>query len=160
MATFENMEWGFPWWCSGWESACQCRGHGFEPWSEKIPRAAEQLSPCATNTEPTCRNYWSPCIWSPCSTTREATAVRSPRTTTKSGPREPQLEKARSTQQQRPNAAKNKINKFIYIKKRRYGLVTTTCVTPLDLTTFSLFFFCSFPHPFFSLPRPVNIILY
>ena len=27
-------------------------GHGFEPWSGKIPRAAEQLSPCATTTEP------------------------------------------------------------------------------------------------------------
>ena len=22
---------GLPWWCSGCESACQCRGHGFEP---------------------------------------------------------------------------------------------------------------------------------
>ena len=36
---------GLPWWRSGWESACQCRGHGFEPWSGKIPHAAEQLGP-------------------------------------------------------------------------------------------------------------------
>ena len=43
---------GLPWWHSGWESACQCRGHGFEPWSGKIPHAAEQLGPCATTTEP------------------------------------------------------------------------------------------------------------
>ena len=43
---------GLPWWRSGWESACQCRGHGFEPWSGKIPHAAEQLSPWATITEP------------------------------------------------------------------------------------------------------------
>ena len=43
---------GFPWWRSGWESACQCRGHGFEPWSGKIPHAAEQLGPWATTTEP------------------------------------------------------------------------------------------------------------
>ena len=43
---------GLPWWRSGWESACQCRGHGFEPWSGKIPRAAEQLGPWATITEP------------------------------------------------------------------------------------------------------------
>ncbi|XP_057395351.1 EF-hand calcium-binding domain-containing protein 11-like isoform X40 [Balaenoptera acutorostrata] len=28
------------------------RGHRFEPWSRKIPHAAEQLSPCATTTEP------------------------------------------------------------------------------------------------------------
>ena len=36
---------GLPWWRSGWESACQCRGHGFEPWSGKIPHAAERLGP-------------------------------------------------------------------------------------------------------------------
>ena len=34
------------------KSACQCRGHGFNPWSGKIPHTAEQLSPCATTTEP------------------------------------------------------------------------------------------------------------
>ena len=28
---------GLPWWLSGKESACQCRGHGFDPWSRKIP---------------------------------------------------------------------------------------------------------------------------
>ena len=27
-------------------------GHGFEPCSVKIPHATEQLSPCATTTEP------------------------------------------------------------------------------------------------------------
>ena len=43
---------GLPWWRGGWESACQCRGHGFEPWSGKIPHAAEQLGPWATTTEP------------------------------------------------------------------------------------------------------------
>ena len=41
-----------PWWRSGWESACQCRGHGFEPWSGRIPHAAERLGPWATTTEP------------------------------------------------------------------------------------------------------------
>ena len=43
---------GLPWWRSGWESACQCRGYGFEPWSGKIPHATEQLGPWATITEP------------------------------------------------------------------------------------------------------------
>ena len=43
---------GLPWWRSGWESACRCRGHGFEPWSGKIPHAAGQLGLCATTTEP------------------------------------------------------------------------------------------------------------
>ena len=48
----KNEKEGFPWWRSGWESACQCRGHGFEPWSRKIPHAVEQLGPCTTTTEP------------------------------------------------------------------------------------------------------------
>ena len=33
---------------SGQESACKCRGHGFDPWFKKIPQAVEQLSPCTT----------------------------------------------------------------------------------------------------------------
>ena len=48
----EKLILGLPWWRSGWESACQCREHGFEPWSGKIPHAAEQLSLWATTTEP------------------------------------------------------------------------------------------------------------
>ena len=43
---------GLPWWRSGGESACQCRGCGFEPWSGKIPHATEQLGSWATTTEP------------------------------------------------------------------------------------------------------------
>ena len=43
---------GLPWWLSGCESACQCQGHRFEPWSGRIPQAVEQLGPCATTTEP------------------------------------------------------------------------------------------------------------
>ena len=43
---------GLPWWLSGKESACQCRRHGFNPSSRKIPHATEQLSPCSTTTEP------------------------------------------------------------------------------------------------------------
>ena len=60
----------------------------------------------ACTLEPASHNYWSPC-----SATREATAMRSLHTATKSSPRSPQLEKA-CGQQWRPNAAKNKINKF------------------------------------------------
>ena len=43
--SIKNEQEGLPWWCSGWESACRCRGHGFEPWSGRIPHAAEQLGP-------------------------------------------------------------------------------------------------------------------
>ena len=52
-SSVQKTNWGgLPWWCSGWESACQCRGHGFEPWSGKIPHAAERLGPWATIAEP------------------------------------------------------------------------------------------------------------
>ena len=43
---------GLPWWLNSKESACQRRGNGFDPWSRKIPHAAEKLSPCATAVEP------------------------------------------------------------------------------------------------------------
>ena len=32
------------WWLSGKEPTCQCRRHGINPWSEKIPHTAGQLS--------------------------------------------------------------------------------------------------------------------
>ena len=35
---------GLPWWLSGKESPCQCRRHGFNPWSSKILHVVEQLS--------------------------------------------------------------------------------------------------------------------
>ena len=57
---------GLPWWHSGWESACQFRGHGFEPWSGRIPHAAEQLGLCTTAAEPV--------LWSPRATAAEARA--------------------------------------------------------------------------------------
>ena len=34
------LQWGLPWWLSGKEPTCQCRGHkrlGFDPWVRKIP---------------------------------------------------------------------------------------------------------------------------
>ena len=40
-----------PWWLRGKEPSCQCRTHGFDPWSGKIPLAVEQLSLCAAATE-------------------------------------------------------------------------------------------------------------
>ena len=57
--------------------------------------------------EPASHNYWSLHAYSPCSATREATAMRSPCTAMKSSPRSPQLEKT-CAQQQRPNSAINK----------------------------------------------------
>ena len=31
-----------------WLRLGQCKGHGFDPWSRRIPLATEQLSPCTT----------------------------------------------------------------------------------------------------------------
>ena len=62
---------GLPWWLSGKENACQCRGHRLDPWSGKIPYATKQTSWCVrapqpalqrlgtATTEPTCGNYRS-----------------------------------------------------------------------------------------------------
>ena len=48
-----------PRWLSGKESTRQRRGHGFDPWSRKIPRARGQLSSCAAKAEPTHHNHGS-----------------------------------------------------------------------------------------------------
>ena len=40
----KNTNRGLPSWLSGKESTCQSRGHGFDPWSKKIPDVAWQLS--------------------------------------------------------------------------------------------------------------------
>ena len=31
------MLWGFPWWLSGKEHACQFRKRGFKPWVRRLP---------------------------------------------------------------------------------------------------------------------------
>ena len=90
---------GLPWWRSGWESACQCRGHGFEPWSGRIPRAAERLGPWATIPEPA--------RLEPVLRNKRGAMVRGPRTAMKSGPHLPQLERALA-QKRRPNTAIDK----------------------------------------------------
>ena len=58
--SFESVGRELPWWSSGKESACLCKGHRFHPRFGKILYAVRQLSLCTT--------------------TREATTVRSPST--------------------------------------------------------------------------------
>ena len=43
---FKSFEPWLPWCLSAKGSVCQCRRHGFNPWSRKIPHAMEQRSPC------------------------------------------------------------------------------------------------------------------
>ena len=47
-----NGRWDFPGGTVVKNPSANAGGHRFEPWSRKIPHAAEQLSPCATATEP------------------------------------------------------------------------------------------------------------
>ena len=85
-----------------------CRGatkpvrHNY--WACALEPASHNYWACAL--EAASHNYWSSCTYSPCSATREATAVRSPRTATESSPHSQQLEKAHV--QQWPSAANNK----------------------------------------------------
>ena len=110
----QNCHMGLPWWRSGWESACQCRGHGFEPWSRRLPHATEQLGLCTPTTEPV--------LWSLQATTTEA--------------HEPQLLKPThlesvlcnkgSQGNEKPvhrneNTAQRKIKTNKFIKKKRKG---------------------------------------
>ena len=69
ICSVESHSLPLPWWSSDKESTCQCMGHRFDPWSGRIPRALEQLSPSNTSTEPV--------LQSVCSATRGATAMRS-----------------------------------------------------------------------------------
>ena len=95
------------------KTTCQCRGHGFQPCSGKIPHAVKQLRPRATAIELVLRGLgattWDrvpqPGAQSSCSATGEATSMKGPQTQDSSICL-PQLEKAR-VQHQRRSTAKN-----------------------------------------------------
>ena len=91
---------GLPRWSSGWEPACHSRGHGFDPWSGKIPHAigrhrqrrtaSEPVlgSLGATQSEPAGPTYGSPACPRACAPEQR----RHPKE--KGSPRSPQLENA------------------------------------------------------------------
>ena len=85
-----------PWWLSSKESACQCRRHRFNPWSGKIPRAGEQLSPSTTTTEPVLR-AWGRKLLTPSCPTASALQQEKP---LQSEVRAPQLERSPLSLQQ------------------------------------------------------------
>ena len=104
---------GLPWWLIGKEFGSQMQ----ETHVRSLVR--EDLT-CRGATKPACHSYraWEQlgttaseaCLpESPCSTTREATAMRSRHTTTKSRPRSPQLEKSLCSNKD-PAQPKIKIN--------------------------------------------------
>ena len=100
--------WGLPWWLSSKESTCQCRRHGSDPWSRKIPHATEQLSARATATEPVPQSLGAATAAcepeSPCSPLRVGAAVRCLCTATRE---QPSLAATREDcKQLRPSTAK------------------------------------------------------
>ena len=68
-----------------WACALEPASHNY--WAH-APQLLKPLRPraCAATTETESCNYWSPRALSLCSATREATAMRSPRTATQSSP--------------------------------------------------------------------------
>ena len=79
MKDINKTELGLP---SGKESACQCRKHGFYPWSREISHAVEQLSPCSITTESVLQSLCSRArelqLMSPRATATEAWAPQTP----------------------------------------------------------------------------------
>ena len=105
---------GVPWRLSGGEPVCQrrrpqCRGHGFDPWSQEIPHAAEQLGPGTATIELCSRTATAEARvpWDPCSAAGEALAMRSPCAARRSDPCSSQLEKSLSSNK---DPAQPKIN--------------------------------------------------
>ena len=60
--------WGLPCWLKNKET-CQCRRHGFNCWSKKIPHPT-----CRGTTKPECHNYWA-LLWSQGATAPEPRAA-------------------------------------------------------------------------------------
>ena len=56
----QAMFWGFPAGPVGGSICCQCRGHGFDPWSRKIPPTAEQQSLCEPQLPSPCPKTRAP----------------------------------------------------------------------------------------------------
>lgn len=112
------------------------QGHGFNPWSEKIPHAVGQVSPCTTTTEPQLlsHNYWASSL-DPVSrnycmhlgarlcSKREPLQRESRAPHLESSSHSPQREKA--CVQQRPSTAISKYIKNKIFKKRKKSATHT-----------------------------------
>ena len=99
---FKNSDWGFPGGAVVENLPANAGDTGSSPGLGRshMPRSSWACEPQLLSLH----------VWSLCSATREATIVRGPRTTMKSGPRSPQLEEALA-QKRRPNTAINKKKK-------------------------------------------------
>ena len=88
---------GLPWWFSGKESTCQCRGPWFDSWSGEISCFLEQLSLCTTT---------EPMLYSPHAATTEASVPYALSSALQSEAHSPQLDSSpHSLQLQKAHAA-------------------------------------------------------
>ena len=77
-----------PWWYRGSESTCQSRGHGFDLWYRRVPRASGTTKPVG-HSSPRTRAIQGSCSYQARkllllgSATGDVTAVRSPQTATR-----------------------------------------------------------------------------
>ena len=108
---------GCPWWSRGYESAWQGRERGVDPWSGRIPHAAEQLSPCATLLSLSA-TAWSLGALEPSLCNKRSHCNENRALQPESSPSSLQLEKV-STQLQRPSTANKQINKKCLKKERK-----------------------------------------
>ena len=108
--TLKQITSGLPWWSNGKESAWQCRRHGFNPWSGKIPHASEQLglstatAPVLRAQEPQLLKSTQPELVS----AKEATVTRSHRAATREQPHSPQLQEVRTAAKTQHSQKKSK----------------------------------------------------
>ena len=131
---------GFP----GKESACQCRRHGVDSWSGKIPHASEQLSPSATTIEPVLQSPGAPttearALHSPRSATGEATTMRRPCTARKGSPLTATRESQHTTntQSSQRQMSKDMVGCQTLLQKDMHNIYFSTN------TAFSIFSTCS-----------------
>ena len=112
---------GLPWWLSGKESAWQCRKHGFEPCSGKIPHTTEQLSPCTTTIEPVLLSLGATLL-SPRATAPEASAPQSQAPQQETTVRSPSTATREKAPQQPKTQYSKKINKTFFFFKEKEEL--------------------------------------
>ena len=94
-------------------STCQNKGHGFDPWSGKIPHAIRQLSPCPMTPESVFKSPWATTTAAHVPGAYAVQQEKPPQWETHvaqlENPHSPQPENAWA-QQQRPSAARDKYN--------------------------------------------------
>ena len=99
----QNTVQGLSWWLSGKESACQCRRHGFDPWSRRIPHCSGAAEPVSHNywacaPEPGSYNYWSLSPLEPMLHNKRSHSNEKPLNHNQSSPCLPQLDKSQHNQ--------------------------------------------------------------